>query len=102
VVEHKLGGVGGLLGDPVADAAQRRMPERPGDVPFLLFGGGPVERVSRSLQMLSAGTVTRIRDRVDDGHGQTSLAAADQVKTHPGLLGTDMRAKRADLGANPE
>jgi hypothetical protein len=53
-----------------------------------------VERASRSLQMSSAGTVTRIRDLVDDGHRQTSVAAADQVKTHPGLLGADMPYQR--------
>jgi hypothetical protein len=93
VVQHKLGGVGGLLGDPVAAAAQLRLPERPGDVPFPMFGDGPAH-ASRLLQMSSAGTVTRIRDLVDDGHRQTSVAAADQVKTHPGLLGADMACRR--------
>jgi hypothetical protein len=44
--------------------------------------------VSRSLQTSSAGTVTRIRDLVDGGHGQTSVAAVDQVKTHPACCGS--------------
>jgi hypothetical protein len=47
-------------------------------------------------------TVTRIRDLVYGGHGQTSVAAVDQVKTHPGLFRVreqrDVDPPRSDSG----
>jgi hypothetical protein len=56
--------------------------------------------VSRSPPTSGAGAVRRI-DFADEGHGQTSVAAADQVKTNPRFFCTEMPCWAPDLGGEP-